>query len=210
VININLNDIGKKFGKEWIFRKVNFEFPAGSRSVILGGNGSGKSTLLQIISGFITPNEGVVKFDGNADAEKFSAQVSLASPYLQLIDDFTVQELFAHLCKFRKFKTGVTSSAIFDLLDLPDTGAKPIKHFSSGMKQKLRLGLAMFAETPLLLLDEPVSNLDKAAIQWYHQSLLKYSSNRTLIICSNAIAEEYSICDRQLIVTDYKTKINLV
>ncbi len=204
MININLNDIGKKFGKEWIFRKVDLEFPAGSRSVILGGNGSGKSTLLQVISGFITPNEGSVKFGEDVDAENFAEHVSLASPYLQLIDEFTVEELFIHLSKFRKFRAGITSSNLFDLLALPHTGSKPIKHFSSGMKQKLRLGMAMFADTPVLLLDEPASNLDKAAIAWYHDALARYTTDRTLIVCSNAIAEEYITCDRQVLVTKYK------
>jgi ABC-type Mn2+/Zn2+ transport system ATPase subunit len=67
MVSISLQQLGKKFRKEWIFRGLDAEIPSGTKLVILGGNGSGKSTLLQVISGFVSPNEGQVVFK---DAEK--------------------------------------------------------------------------------------------------------------------------------------------
>lgn len=60
-VTISIKNLGKKFGKEWVFRKLNAEIQANQKLVILGGNGSGKSTLLQMISGFVSMNEGDIQ-----------------------------------------------------------------------------------------------------------------------------------------------------
>ncbi len=211
-ITIHLNQIGKKFGREWIFRGLSDRFAQGEKIVILGGNGSGKSTLLQVVSGFVSPNEGEVvyhKTEGNAkdlliDAEKVKDVLALASPYLQLVEDFTAIELIDHVSFFKPFVGHMSAEQILDIVELGHAKEKYIKQFSSGMKQRLRLGLAILADTPVLLLDEPVSNLDKKAIQWYQQMISDYGKSRTVIVCSNAIEEEYSFCNKKLSVSDFK------
>ena len=72
------------------------------------------------------------------------------------------------------------------------------------MKQRLKLGLAILADTPVLLLDEPVSNLDKTAIDWYQKLITAYTANRTVIVCSNAINEEHFFCTKTIDVSNYK------
>ena len=71
------------------------------------------------------------------------------------------------------------------------------------MKQRLKLGLAILNDTPLLLLDEPVSNLDKNAIAWYKKMVTEHSANRTIIVCSNAVGDEHFFCDSELVVSDF-------
>lgn len=211
-ISIHLNQIGKKFGREWIFRNLNYQIAAGDKLVILGGNGSGKSTLLQVLSGFVSTNEGEVIYkqkDSQEDEmiiefDKVKNQISLASPYLQLIEDFSASEMIEHVAYFKPFLNKLSTNDILDIIELSHTKNKYIKQFSSGMKQRLRLGLAILADTPLLLLDEPVSNLDKNAIEWYKQLINVYTNKRTVIVCSNAIDDEYFFCDKKLIVSDFK------
>lgn len=208
-INISLSSIGKKFGSEWIFRELTAEIKAGDKLLISGGNGSGKSTLLQVISGFITPNEGKIVFsfnDKKSEAENIKNYISLASPYLQLIEDFTLREAIEHSGIFKPFVNKLSSVEVIEMLELSHAKNKFIKQFSSGMKQRLKLGLAILADAPLLLLDEPVSNLDKNAINWYKNLIQTHTSNRTVIVCSNNIDEEHFFCTCQLNLSDYKTK----
>jgi ABC-type multidrug transport system ATPase subunit len=209
--SISLNNLGKKFNKEWIFRALNYEILPEQKLLILGGNGSGKSTLLQVLSGFVTPNEGSVEYV-SADKSKKNPDtirnsISFASPYLQLIEDFSLLEMVEHSARFKPFLKNKSSREVIETLQLQAATHKFIKQFSSGMKQRLKLGLAILADTPVLMLDEPVSNLDKQAIAWYKELIAEYTKNRTVIVCSNAIADEHFFCTTELNVMDYKAKL---
>ncbi len=210
MITISLNNLGKKFNNEWIFKNLSHEISAQQKLVILGGNGSGKSTLLQVISGFITPNQGEVIFKSNGintEPEKIKNFISFASPYLQLVEDFTLTEMVEHSKLFKPFANNLSTHEIISLAELEPAKNKFIKQFSSGMKQRLKLALAILADTPILLLDEPVSNLDKNAIDWYKKLVVLYSVNRTVVVSSNAISDEYFFCDTQINVMEFKVKI---
>ena len=106
----------------------------------------------------------------------------------------------------KPFTSALSTAAILDIAQLSQARHKFIRHYSSGMKQRLKLALAFLADTPLLLLDEPLSNLDKNAAQWYKQMIEQYGSTRTIVVCSNAIAEEHYFCSRSINVMDYKQK----
>jgi ABC-type multidrug transport system ATPase subunit len=208
-INISLSLLGKKFGPEWIFRKLDAEIKYGEKILISGGNGSGKSTLLQVISGYVSPSEGEIKFtsaEGLVETEETRKYISFASPYLQLIEDFTLAETVEHAAIFKPYLKDLTTNDVIGLTGLSHAADKFVKQFSSGMKQRLKLSLAILSDTPLLLLDEPVSNLDKAAIQWYKEMIARYTAERTVIVCSNNIEEEHFFCTRQINISDFKIK----
>lgn len=211
--SISLNNLGKKFNREWIFRNINYEIVAGQKLVILGGNGSGKSTLLQVISGFVSPNEGSLTLNTHdkqsIESDNLRHYMSFASPYLQLVEDFTLRELVEHTQVFKPFLASLSAKEVIDITELAHAENKLIKQFSSGMKQRLKLGLAILCDTPILLLDEPVSNLDKSAIDWYKQLIASYTKERTVIVCSNTITQEYFFCNTELNVMDYKPALKL-
>ena len=206
-LHIQLTDIGKKFGKEWIFQNINLEIKSGDKLVILGGNGSGKSTLLQIISGYVLPNAGELNYsieNNKLDKEEYQKQLSLASPYLDLIEDYTLEEIINHCAIYKPFLKGLDTQKIIELSGLSAAKNKFIKNYSSGMRQRVRLTLAILADCPLLLLDEPVSNLDKTAIDWFKGLIREYAMHKTIIVCSNSIKEEFEFCNKELNVADYK------
>lgn len=213
MLSLQIEKLGKKFGSEWIFRNIDYQLNAGEKLVIQGGNGSGKSTLLQIISGYVTPNEGAVSYSISEstktlkhDDQRLNEYISFASPYLQLTEDFTLSELVEHCALFKKFIGNKTAKEIIDIADLAHAKNKLIRQFSSGMKQRLKLALAIMADSPLLLLDEPVSNLDRNAILWYRNLIATHTGHRTVIVCSNNIEDEYFFCTKELNVMDYKRK----
>jgi ABC-type multidrug transport system ATPase subunit len=206
-VNIKLDNIGKRYNFEWIFRKVNSEFTSENNYVILGANGSGKSTLLQIIAGSMIPSEGILKYENYSKSipeENIFQYLSFAAPYLELFEEFTLIESIEFQAKFKPFCKGLTTEQIVELTGLEKAKQKQLKYYSSGMKQRVRLVLAILSDTPLLLLDEPASNLDKKAIDWYQQLVNDYSANRLIIIASNQIEYEYPFCNKQILVEDYK------
>ncbi len=212
-ITISLNNAGKKFGREWIFRNVNLEIKPHDKLVILGLNGSGKSTLLQAITGYLTLNEGELRVDipnvhmkQNSNASDFYyKQISLASPYLELLEDFTLKEMIEHTQVYKPFINNLSVNEIVELSGLSAHQHKYIKLFSSGMKQRLKLTLAILADVPILLLDEPTTNLDATVVKWYQELIEAYTKNKTVIVCSNSIKDEYAFCTKTIIMEDWKT-----
>ncbi len=206
-ISIHLSAVSKKFTKEWIFKDLNLQITPGSRLALLGANGSGKSTLLQVISGYLIPDSGKVNFTSNAaevKQEDSHELISFASPYLQLTEEFTLKELIDHTALYKPFLNELKTEQVIDLLELKAAANKPIKHYSSGMKQRAKLGLAILADAPLLFLDEPLSNLDANGGKWYQKMINEYAAKKTIVVCSNAIKEEYAFCEKELNMADHK------
>jgi ABC-type multidrug transport system ATPase subunit len=207
-MKITLQNIGRRFNREWIFREVDYVFESDGTYAVLGANGSGKSTLLQVLNGSLVPSAGEIKyFNGQqeVDAGDIFNYLSLAAPYLELIEEFSLNEMIDFHFKFKTFKPGIDKSGVTDILNLEGSGNKLIRYFSSGMKQRLKLALAFCADTPLLMLDEPTSNLDTQGIDWYLNLVEKFSQNRLTIVCSNQ-EHEYSFCKNRLNIADYKVK----
>lgn len=206
-MEVRLENTGRKFNTEWIFRNLSYTFESGSGYAVLGRNGSGKSTLLQVIAGNLHASSGSVIYTHNgapvSDHQVFR-HLSLVAPYQELIEEFTLREMLDFHFSFKKLKAGFTVSSITDLLGFGFTGRKPIRQFSSGMKQRVKLACAVFSDTSLLLLDEPTTNLDKAGTEWYLNLIAEHSANRTVIICSNLHQTESGFCKATLSIEDYK------
>lgn len=189
-----LNAVAKHFNDHIIFSGINLEIESTKNYVILGGNGSGKSTLLKSIAGGVTFSEGSIEYSVNGESieqKNLHKHIAFCSPYMELIEEFSFEELISFQEKFKPFQNGLQPSDILKLSGLNRIAEKPIRHFSSGMKQRVKLCLAIFSKAPLLLLDEPTSNLDPNGKKWYSEILNKYSQDKTVVVASNFLEEEY-------------------
>lgn len=198
-MQVTLRNIGKRFNQKWVFRGLEMDFEAGNHYAITGKNGSGKSTLLMICAGYLTPSKGSVNWNLNGKIltpESIYPHISMASPYLELVEEFSLEESLLFHQKFKPFLQGFQCQELIELSGLKDSRHKPLRHFSSGMKQRVKLLLALMSDTSLVLLDEPCANLDSEAIAWYHVLKEKYGRGRTLIICSNHNLQEYPLVSR--------------
>jgi ABC-type multidrug transport system ATPase subunit len=207
MVRIELQDIGKKFNTEWIFRKVSFVFEENSTSAILGRNGSGKSTLLQVVAGNLHPNSGQVIYtkDGQQiHGNNIFRHLTIVAPYMELIEDFTLREMLEFHFSFKQFLPGIDIASATEMLGFSNVKHKQIRQFSSGMKQRVKLITAIMSDVPLILLDEPTMNLDKAGIDWYLSLIGNYARNRTIIICSNLHQTESAFASKALQIEDYK------
>lgn len=206
-MKIHLDGIGKKFNTEWIFRNISLELAPGVSCAILGRNGSGKSTLLQLIAGSIHPTEGKITYSlGNQRLEdgQVFRHLALVAPYLEIIEEFTLDEMLKFHFAFKSCLQGMDLARIKDILSLGTRKHKTIKQFSSGMKQRVKIALAVFSDVPLLLLDEPAMNLDKAGVEWYQGLIRDFGGNRTIIICSNQHEQESVFAGKILKIEDFK------
>ncbi len=200
-MRIQIQNLGKRFNREWVFRNLELEIASGSKQAILGGNGSGKSTLLRIISAYFSPSEGSITHQlgtENIKPDVVYKQISIAAPYLDIPGLFTLEEAIAFHFKFKSPVKGLKLADIIERSGLQAHAHKQIRHFSSGMKQRLRLSLALMSDVPLILLDEPASNLDAKAVQWYRDLTAEFSQGKTLVVCSNHENREYDFCDNVL------------
>lgn len=198
MFEIRLNQIGRRFNRDWIFRQIDYRFVSGERYAILGPNGSGKSTLLKVITGSLTPSEGTISYfsgPGHSEipVEQFYQHMTVAAPYMELIEEFSLREMLRFHFRNKEFLPGFDQGSLAARIGLSSSMDKPLRFFSSGMKQRVRLALACGSSSDVLLLDEPISNLDHQAIDWYHQLLEDTIGERVLIICSNQ-PEEYKSC----------------
>lgn len=197
-LSVLCENLGKKYHYEWIFRKFSFQFQHGHSYALTGNNGSGKSTLLQVISGATPPSEGRLAYElagKKVATEDMYLYVAWAAPYMDLIEEMTLLEFLTFHQKFRVFQNKLTTQTLIEELRLEGSVHKYLKNFSSGMKQRLKLGVALYADTPLLLLDEPTNNLDAENILWYKQALQAQHTKRLIIIASNQ-PEEYTFCEQ--------------
>ncbi|MFN5346675.1 MAG: ATP-binding cassette domain-containing protein [Bacteroidota bacterium] len=206
-MKITCTDIGKKYQGQWIFSNINFDFVEKSKTAIIGFNGSGKSTLLSILSGYTSPNKGEIKHyigNGEITKEELFNHLSIGSPYLDVPEELNPAELIKTFSSFKPFIEGLNEIQILERLRLSKEAEKPIKYFSSGMKQRLKIGLAILSDTPLLLLDEPLSNLDKEGSQWFGELMQQYINNKTVVIASNNIEDEIKYCTSIIDISKYK------
>jgi ABC-type multidrug transport system ATPase subunit len=204
-MEITLDHIGRRFNQEWIFRNLSYTFDSSGKYAVLGPNGSGKSTLLSVLLGSLSLSEGNISYAGevNLRSEEVYSKMSFAAPYLDLIEEFTLQETINFHFQFKKPHSLVKQGDILDLLGLAKSQDKALKYFSSGMKQRTKLVLACCADTPVLILDEPTSNLDSQGVDWYHELIDKFTPERLVIIGSNQ-EHEYSFCPNFIQISDYK------
>lgn len=204
-MNISIERVGKRFRREWIFRDVALTLEKGQSYTFVGPNGSGKSTLLQVLSGAIPATEGEITYQLNGkklDIDSWYQHIVIAAPYLELIEELTLTELLTFHQSFKPFKNGLTPHQLTELMFLDHARHKEIKAFSSGMKQRVKLGLAFYSEASVVILDEPTSNLDRQGVSWYQEQVRKLTTP-ILLIGSNQ-PDEYDFCPNIVDITRWK------
>ncbi len=210
LMTISLTNTGKRYNREWIFRRFSYQFEQGKKYAITGPNGSGKSTLLQVIAGATLHNEGTIEYrqpeSGTpgtlADTQHYK-YLSIAAPYLELIEEMTAREMLSFHAGFKPFLPDADISSILETVGLKAATNKQIRYYSSGMKQRLKLAQAFFSDTPALLLDEPTTNLDADGIALYLTLISRYTKDRLVIVSSN-VKQEYDFCEEVIAISSYK------
>jgi ABC-type multidrug transport system ATPase subunit len=187
-VTISVQGLSKRFSRDWILNNFTFQFTPGNTYALTGPNGSGKSTLLQLLSGQMPPSKGSVHYlngDQSIEADEVYKHISFAAPYMELIDEFTVEEQINFHFKLKPLREGYSPDKVLELIYLGNARNTFVRDLSSGMRQRLKLGLAFCADCEVVLLDEPGTNLDSTAFQWYRDQLSSLPKDFTVVIASN-------------------------
>ena len=204
-MKITAENLGKRFNREWIFKNVSYTFESGNTYAIVGPNGSGKSTLLQILWGQLPPSLGSLRYTQDQHTipvEEIFSYLSIVAPYQELIEEFTLEEMVRFHFHFKKPRGG-SILEIIEKMELTHATEKLISNFSSGMRQRLKLGLAFLSESPILFFDEPTTNLDKKSILWYWDQFSQLPPGLLIFIASNQEAE-YPNSAQKIDISAYK------
>jgi ABC-type multidrug transport system ATPase subunit len=115
----------------------------------------------------------------------------------------TLKEFLDFHRGFKPLLKGITADSIISILGLEKAVHKQIRNYSSGMKQRVKLAQCIFSDTPIVLLDEPCTNLDSEGIALYHRLINDHCTDRLVVVSSNDKVE-YSFCTQELSISDYK------
>lgn len=205
-MTISLSDAGKRFNREWIFRHLSYRFESGGSYAITGPNGSGKSTLLQTLAGAISVSEGKLEWQMEGkpvSGETIHRHISICAPYLEVVEEMTLREFLQFHAGFKPLLPQTDIHTIAQTMGLEKAADKQIRHYSSGMKQRVKLAQAIFSNTPILLLDEPCTNLDSSGVTLYQELIEKFTTRRLVIVSSNE-ANEYMFCRERLNMGEFR------
>lgn len=196
-MKVILENLSKRYLYDWIIRDMSFVFEENSVTGINGINGSGKSTLIKLLSGYLSPSQGNISYELNGKQIERSdvfKHISLAAPYSDLIQEYDAEEMFLFHKKFKNLRSNIDVATFLDKVNLKGNKGKQIQYYSSGMKQRLQLAIALFTKSNLLLLDEPTSYLDSANKNWFYDLLKNEIDQRTVIIASNDL-DDFQFCN---------------
>ena len=203
-MQLKANQIGKRYKEQVVIRPTDIEIKTPGVRVILGGNGSGKSTLMKMLAGMLSPSKGKITYLTDAGEvippDKQYQHIAFAGPYHEVVEEMHLREFLNFTTVFRPFRDGISVSKCIELMELSGHSDKLIAEFSSGMKQKLKLALALYSDADVLFLDEPVSHLDARAIKWYQAYLAEAALTKIIFVASNHNLAEYPNAVEEIVV----------
>jgi ABC-type multidrug transport system ATPase subunit len=200
-IQINSTKISKAFSSsKFIFENIDLNLVSGDCIAITGHNGSGKSTLLKILSGILKQTKGKVEYFESGkkiNKDEFKVIYGFVAPYLNLYEEFHPVE---HLKIFSKIKDIDFDTEYYKELlhrfNLFEARRKPIRDFSSGMKQRMKFIMSLQHRPSVLFLDEPTSNLDEEGIKTVNEIVQEFKKDNKLIIMATNESREKALCNK--------------
>ena len=200
-MRVELQRVGKSFGKVIALRDVNLAVPSGAKLALIGPNGSSKTTLIRALLGLIE-HRGRVVLDGGrprAELARRIAYVPQVAPHVSA----PVGDLVRAICELRDLEPAAVSAAAARLdLPLAELARREFRALSGGSKQKLLLALALAARPALVILDEPTASLDAEARGRFLALQRELIGEATMILCSHRLDEIRSLVDHVIALDD--------
>jgi len=212
-VRIDLVDISHSYdgGKTWAISNINLSFESGKRYSILGPSGCGKTTILKIIVGAITPTRGKVLIDGHDvtydPPEKRKVAIVFQFPVvfkMTVLENLMFPLLNIKISKSEKIKK---AKHVAELLGIEDLLKLPAQKLGPADRQKVSIGMALMKDTPVILLDEPMSSIEPDKRYELKQILLEISNNlrKTIIFVTHDQSEALTFGDMIAVMSDKGT-----
>lgn len=208
---IRTNDLTKQYGSQTVVSKIDLEVDAGEVYGFLGPNGAGKSTTIAMLLSYVHPTDGTARVLGRDVCERSAEikhRIGVLPERYQLYDRLSGRK---HL-RFAIDSMGADSDpdALADRVGLEATAVRrPVGEYSTGMKQRLRIALALIGKPDLLVLDEPSSGLDPAGIRLLREIVLEERDRGAAVFFSSHVLEQVEeVSDRIGILVDGELRMS--
>jgi len=191
-VSLVASNLSKSFNRRMIFRGISFALDRGETLLVAGRNGAGKSTLAKIIAGVLTPNAGTIELQGDSHGGLLQrcAVFGFVSPYLQLYDEFTAVENLRYCLAIRGMEAREDAiRGMLQFVGLGGRGDDPLRSYSSGMKQRAKYAFALVHHPPVLILDEPMANLDAEGTALVRAVMTNQRREGILIVATNDVSD---------------------
>lgn len=203
---INIQNLTKFYGDFKAVDNITFEVRDGEILGFLGPNGAGKTTTLKILTCFMPPTEGVIKFN-DLDVHENSMEIRRLIGYLPenapLYEYMSVREYLDYICDLREIKGQRRKDrmeAMINTCGLHSMTGKNIGDLSKGYRQRVGIAQAMIHEPEILILDEPTVGLDPNQIVEIRNLIKKVGKEKTVILSTHILSEVEATCDRVVII----------
>jgi len=207
---IEIQHLDKRFGAKLALSDVGFGVADGGVTAILGPNGAGKSTLLRIILGLARADRGTATINGVAYRD-LDRPLHSVGALLEGLGAHPSRTARNHL-RWMAAAGGVERSRVENVLQtvgLADVAGQRVRSYSTGMRQRLALAVALLGDPPLLILDEPTNGLDPAGIRWIRELVLQWrAEGRTILLTSHLISEVSAVVDHLVILNQGQVVAN--
>jgi ABC-2 type transport system ATP-binding protein len=206
-VMIYANDLSKSFGSFRALDKINFEVKRGEIVGFLGPNGAGKSTTMRILTCFISPTGGTARVNGHDvfdDPLKVRESLGYLPQRAPLYLEMSVIEYLRFAADLRHLDGEAfrrRAKAVVEVCGLAQVLGKEIRHLSHGYRQRVGLAQALIHDPPILILDEPTSDLDPNEKAEFLDYLKQIGKERTVMLSTHNLAEVEASCARALIVS---------
>lgn len=206
---IKITNLTKKFGRFTAVDNLSFSVAAGEAVALWGANGAGKTTVIRSLLGLLSA-EGQLLVNG-FEAQKAGKQARAAVGYvpqeLAFYDDLSARDTLRFYADLKRAVPERIDTVLAEV-GLTEHSHKPVAALSGGMKQRLALAIALLANPPLLILDEPTSNLDAAARHDFVKLLLaQKAQGKTLLFTSHRLEEVEALAERVLVLEQGQLKL---
>lgn len=186
---LQAEELGKAYGKRSVLQDISFSLKEGEILGVAGENGAGKSTLLSMLAGIQKPKKGTILFDGKditKEKRRYRMQLGYVPQEIALFEELSGKEnlkFFGKACHVPRAELPERIKEVCAVTDFPEEELRrPVSEYSGGMKRKINIGAALLHRPRLLLLDEPVANLDPEAEEQVLTTLKRLAEQGTAIV----------------------------
>ncbi len=205
---IEADRLSKFYGPFAATRNVTFKVHKGELVAFLGPNGAGKSTTMKLLTGYLSPSEGIARIAGHdmsLDRLAGSAKLGYLPENGPLYKDMTPHSLLEFFATARGLTGGRRTErmeAVVELCALSDVYNKPISKLSRGYRQRVGMAQALLHEPEVLIMDEPTAGLDPVQIREMRQTMRRLGEEKTILLSTHILQEVEAMADRVIVINE--------